>query len=137
MNKDRLLLLAEKLETVVPAAKFNLQHWRSTYGADSDAQLLNDECGTTGCAIGWACAMPEFIEQGLYWNARAFEPGLNTNGLHFGNWRAVEVFFGLNHVQSGHLFSSSYYPEEKQAQTPDQVANRIRALIAHDREVFE
>lgn len=76
MNKERLNKLADFLDTV-PEAKFDLETWRVNAqgreafdeSTDND-HLLNLDCGTRGCAVGWACAMPEFQAQGLTWGLR-------------------------------------------------------------------
>lgn len=56
MNTKRLLKLAEFLETV-PEERFDLSNW---------ATGKLEDCNTAACAVGWACAIPEFKEAGLY-----------------------------------------------------------------------
>ncbi len=57
MNRERLLRLADFLDTL-PPSKFN-------YGTWADTLTPEGTCGTTACALGWAAQMPEFRELGL------------------------------------------------------------------------
>lgn len=70
----RLNVLAEYLKSV-PKEKFNLSSWARGYPEDlldtdkvkklSGYQKFLNMCGTTGCAFGWATAIPEFRKAGL------------------------------------------------------------------------
>ncbi|MGJ7541553.1 hypothetical protein [Variovorax sp. LT1R16] len=143
MNQQRLILLAEKLESL-PATKFDLSAWRNfdfdlhdPDNASEDVetlsdrqlyeneQLLDDHCGTTACAVGWACAMPEFIKQGLTWNSTYGAPMFNAQI----RWLAVREFFDLGQHTADHLFSDIEYDQDNA--TPADVAVRIRALVAN------
>ena len=54
MNTERLLTLANFLRNEVPDDNFNMAFWRS--GRDmSDWALQHHKCGTSACAVGWAC----------------------------------------------------------------------------------
>lgn len=75
MNKERLLRLAEHLETAVPEDAFDMTTW-----AGEHATLYS--CGTAGCMAGHAASVPEFRELGLR---------LGVNGVN-GGWRFP--FFG-------------------------------------------
>jgi hypothetical protein len=132
MNKIRLLILAKFLDTV-PEHKFDLNSWRTTSvgvslsfknGAVSNKQLANMDCGTAGCAVGWACAIPEFQAQGLTWN----EKGRSPEFLDYWSWIAVEAFFELSASQSAQLFEAERYREG--ARGPKDVAGAIRNLVA-------
>lgn len=139
MNKERLLKLADFLETV-PDEHFDIGSWRNGQvkdepGAVTDTALVSHACGTTGCAVGWACAMPEFQAQGL---------GFDLNKGYFSNtsgtptffcaetgetlraWHAVRQFFDLKFWEDYHLFSGTRY--EGQATAKD-VAVRIREFV--------
>jgi hypothetical protein len=60
MNKERLELVAKKLESL-PPERFNYSSW---IGKNWEgAQDLS--CGTTACALGWAATIPELQEAGL------------------------------------------------------------------------
>ena len=127
MNNERLKVLADFLLTV-PDEHFNLRDWRSrsAWNKDEDDSSVDDEelleyCGTTACAVGWACAIPTFKEAGL-----AFEGGnVWFEGKY--SWNAVQEFFGLYRIEALHLFSAFEYIDQSKA--PEDVANRIYARI--------
>ena len=139
MNTTRLLVLANFLDAV-PAEKFHLGNWRDTVmtiEADTsppymllrkeldDDRLLDHACGTTACAVGWACVIPAFKEQGLHWDGDiAFIHG----DVHEVGWDAAEEFFGLDSTESGKLFRYSSY--ERGNNGPRDVAARIREMVA-------
>lgn len=65
LYKERLLKLAEFLEQMQPE-RFNYRYWVGlNWGGKEDLS-----CGTSACAFGWACTMPEFQQQGLHMYAR-------------------------------------------------------------------
>ncbi|VTU32133.1 hypothetical protein H4CHR_02949 [Variovorax sp. PBS-H4] len=134
-HKKRLLMLANALETRIPADRFDLADWRlhaeGQYEEErrryvSDHELLHG-CGFAGCAVGWACALPEFNEQGLYWDGAmpAYQHG--PEGPLFGHFDAVNWFFGLKQEHSNLLFAAGSY-EGKAG--PLDVARRIRFFVA-------
>lgn len=53
MNKENLLKLADYLEKV-PSDKFEMLHFRRNEGGDSIPYISKSDCGTVGCAVGWA-----------------------------------------------------------------------------------
>ncbi len=114
MNAERLLRLADHLDTVPPEL-FDLAHWGSRV-----------PCGTVCCAVGHACLMPEFQAAGFraVWDEDGFEP--EFSGLT--DWDATELFFGIGHVTALCLFSAQSYPVGAPA-TAAQVAARIRAFV--------
>lgn len=140
MNKSRLTKLATLLGSV-PDEKFNIQSWRATeHGSEggdevNDEHLLDTSCGTCGCAIGWACAMPEFQAQGLVWTSTG--PALrNAEGVYrAGGWNAVNEFFDIDHDESRNLFSANSYEDEDKWRsedspvTPWDVAQRIHEVV--------
>jgi len=85
----------------IPDERVELWTWRP-YGA---TKLNDDEfvhsCKTVGCAVGWACSFPEFMEQGLYWDRHRGIPMLDGGA---GNWDAVMRFFDLTRAQADFLF---------------------------------
>lgn len=113
MNKERLLKLADFLDTV-PAEKFDLRTW---------------QCGTTACAVGWACTMPEFQDEGLVLANRW--PDFIPFPMYIGYtcWTAVKQFFELTSVNADHLFDAGEY---EPGATPQDVAVRIRRVVAED-----
>lgn len=93
----------------IPAERINLSAWRRNpvRGAlrVSDGEMLND-CGTLGCAVGWACAYPPFKRQGLGW-ANSNPTFKDAMGNVWENWNAVEEFFGVQHDMARYLFSDT------------------------------
>lgn len=113
MNAERLLLLADHMDTVDPSLFF-LEDWK---------------CGTAACAVGHACTIPSFQKAGLtltpaILNGKA--SGTPTFLMHHG-WRAVQKFFDLTAIETSELFSSESY--EKNA-LPSDVAEKIRAIYS-------
>ena len=62
----------------IPEERIELETWRSRIVKPYDPNwskevtnkdLLSQDCGTLACAVGWACAHPEFQKQGLRWVA--------------------------------------------------------------------
>jgi hypothetical protein len=138
MNTKRLLILADFLETV-PEHKFDLMNWRDTglekltlgerLSGDymSNKKLLNNSCGTTGCAIGWACVIPEFIEDGFIWSGNY--PLLNDNSKEWYGFDAVLNFFSIDESTSEYLFEYNSYDYDKSGSKD--VANRIREVVSN------
>lgn len=118
MNKERLITLADYLETV-PSARFNMNTW----GTDP-------ECGTAGCAMGHACQIPEFSATGL----RLIEKGDGDYIPEFGRhaeYMAAAAFFDLEYMQAISLFSPDCYRAARPR--PTTVARRIRRLAEASR----
>lgn len=127
MNKIRLAILADFLDSV-PPKKFNLESWRdsnSPFENRSDEALLDTDCGTTGCAIGYACAIPELKAEGLSWQNGRWQ---NTPQYkNYSGWIAVEEFFDISNEVATALFSVfKYVPAQR---GPRQVAARIRTYL--------
>lgn len=121
MNTERLLKLAEKLDTV-PEDRFDLSSW-------ADDRFMPGDCGTTACAVGWACTIPEFNEAGLrlvYSPSGPF-PQFVTSEVNYQWFTAAEKFFDLNFGEADYLFSSMCYVGADR--TPSGVAGRIRSLV--------
>lgn len=107
-GREKLLALAEMLETVELPGRFDMGNW-----------WIKRSCGTAGCAIGWGVSLgvlPELvlkrIDDGL------FSPW-NDNG--------PEEYFGLSTSQTDHLFMPWEYEPEP---TRQEVATRIRQFVA-------
>jgi len=139
MNKERLLVLANFLDTV-PTFKFDLTSWRHHPGADHyvqdsdlvDSNLTDMTCGTTACAVGWACSIPEFNAQGLFWEDRPVYEVAGVWGKHR-SWGAVTGFFDLGTYDAEHLFTYDLYPFGERG--PKDVAARIRTFVKDDGDV--
>ena len=121
MDKRRLLILADYLDTVVKPETFDMGHW-------SDRKSMN-ECGATGCAIGHATRIPEFSSEGFklvrdLLNRHDYVPiyrGLRAQA-------AVETFFGLTSKEAEMLFMPWYY-DSNERNDPACVARRIRGMV--------
>jgi hypothetical protein len=109
MNKERLQQMVTMLRGLPEENQFNLEIW---------------SCGTSACAVGWACVNPVFIEQGL---KRRHTGAPEFKGLT--SWDAVEAFFEINLDESEHLFDYGTYPKFC-GTGPGEVADRIEAFIA-------
>lgn len=110
MNRERLQQMVTMLREL-PEETFNLDAWT---------------CGTSACAVGWACVNPVFTEQGL---KRRHTGAPEFMGL--SSWDAVEAFFELKMHQSSYLFDICEYPKEA-GTTPDEVADRIESFLASE-----
>ena len=125
-GNQRLLFLAAFLDTV-NEDRFNLETWRrgEYVHVITDEVLLHD-CGTTACAVGWACSLPEFRELGLGFHE--YYPTLETDDLgRLHTWDAVERFFDLDSAESSYLFIYTQYSSTNSA--PRDVADRIREFV--------
>lgn len=119
MNRGRLLKLAAHLDTV-PPEKFDLGHWI---------------CGTTACAVGHACSIPEFRAEGLGWNSKQSRTRFENPAPRFGGsegWYAVQKFFDLDYGQATALFLDDSYDTHGERTTAAEVAQRIREVVASD-----
>lgn len=144
MRKDRLLILADFLETSVPKERFDLDSWvGEEYDEDLpgiDPETLEYKpCKTSACASGWACTIPALRKQGL--KLLIDDVGFTPSYRGETSWRAVADFFGLDYTICGnrcarsetegaelfHIFSPEAY---KKPPTPKQVAKRIRDVVA-------
>lgn len=94
----------------LPDGNVDLSVWRNVARDETlIAAAKRRECGTIACAVGWACAYPEFQAQGL-----TYELGWPTfrkpgSDLVLGDWEAVEEFFGLDSSTSC-IFLPRYRP---------------------------
>lgn len=97
----------------IPDELICLEEWRDTrnHSGDLSDAALKKGCGTIACAVGWACAYPEFNRQGLSWrqSPKYTQAG---NQVSFG-WGAVEAFFGLNRHMAEFLFYDEHVPFEQ------------------------
>lgn len=95
---NKLNQLADFLETI-KADRFNMNFWAS-------GQL--NECGTIGCAVGWATQI--FPELKLVETHGVGETYLIVcfNGLL--GFDALTEFFRITYAQSSYIFDPDYYP---------------------------
>lgn len=110
MHKDKLLKLAEFLETRVPKKAFNLAIW-TTGGYEEPTP----ECGSTACALGWAA------------KARLFGLGLIGDTPMYGTkmgFDAAKEVFNITFREAAFLFSPGTSPSGERDVCA--VAKRIR-----------
>jgi hypothetical protein len=103
----RLLSLAKFLRKV-PREQFDFGIWIES--SDLKTPLSLGACGTLGCALGWASAMPEFNALGLTndgLSLRYIPPG-NKPGVHYRYDVASYNIFGLSHGEYFKLFCEGY-----------------------------
>lgn len=83
----------------LPESKVNVSTWRVANGRnDVSDDLLLHSCGTTGCAVGWACAYPPFQAEGLeFMSGMPYFKGRNA-------WDAVIEFFEINISEAMFMF---------------------------------
>lgn len=125
MNVDRLLKLADFLESV-PPERFNLRRW-------ADVGFSPDNCGTAACAIGWATTIfPELrlsSTAGSVYDLELNEMGLYGDDSMPEGWDLVQSFFDLGWADARILFEEDSYPRRPKT-TPIMVADRIRQFVA-------
>lgn len=131
INFENLEILEKGLRKV-NTKRFDLYYWRVGKGRNvdmfiPDGHLLNPRCRSTGCAIGWACAMPEFREQGLWFDPSNFKPRYNGS-VGFG---ACMELFNISLSQAYYLFA--LYSYEAGQGTLENVITRIHEFICNER----
>jgi hypothetical protein len=118
MNKERLLKLAEHLETKVPPKQFNMDIWGRHNGV------------FCGCAIGWAAQSTYFKRLGFslkyYGDGTAEEtPTYSSCGEIVESVMAGRSLFDLNQDDFENLFKRPMGDKR----TPKQVAKDIRNFV--------
>lgn len=152
----RLQTLVDFLKTVEPN-RFDLDYWRNRPDLDNllrvDAnhsaaivtdEELKNECGTTACAMGWACTIPEFQQSGLIYqmdnncgcticyntdNPKELPNHANTLAAKYYGVDAIKLFFVFN---SHHTAQLLFYPHnyQKEGDTSiNEVIDRIEKFI--------
>ena len=116
MNAERLLLLADFLETKVPKVNW---YYGLIYGREfvrSTRDVVS--CGSTACAVGWAAFVPELKDE-----IDVFKP-----------WETAQSAFGLSYAEMLYLFQPC--PNDDQCSplgpnaTAAEVASHIRSFVA-------
>lgn len=130
--RKRLLALADFLDELDPN-RFDYKVWVGYNGQMTweDGMEAFQDCGTTACALGWACTMPKFRKLGLDLNS-----GVPTLKGVQGAFPAAANLFGLTDAESYYLFEPSNYPPRAAASalskgpsglsTPKDVAAHLR-----------
>jgi hypothetical protein len=132
--KRRLLKLADFIwskQHKVPRQRFYYGSW---VGEDWKGSPTLD-CGTTACALGWAATMPTFRRLGLRLTPFVIDDEITVNETL--ESRGAEVFgLSLNEFDALFVPGGEYNPLRARA-TPKQVADRIRAFVAHPEDFLE
>jgi len=129
MNTERLLELLKLLDTI-PNDNLDLSTWAFFEDIEDRSQQQLIDCGTTCCAVGWACSHPPFMSQGLRWSGTLVP---SPTYLKHSSWDAVEAFFEINNAVAIWLFSESSYPSEYSIQD---VRQRIKEII-EDEDLYD
>lgn len=137
MNAERLLKLASFLETV-PEKGFKFVQWFR-----GDTCDITD-CGTIGCGLGWATAVPEFRDLGLKifkvsdgWKSGypAIRPAEDITGQWVATCEATREIFGLTEDETEYLFTPNEdgYDDERLPEdaTAKELAAHIRRFVAN------
>lgn len=149
MNDSRLIRLAEELEKETPtppSVGFNMAYW---FDKTPNSEVFPG-CGTTCCAFGLACLIPEFRAEGLVIDKyrrpclvpkdevanwvngetrlpTSVEMEDNEDNTHrYANFNAAAVFFGLSSRQAYMLFDPAAYEDEYPDMTDGEDAPPIR-----------
>lgn len=138
---ERLLRLADKLEGKGPYEKygpipdqhFDINSWfyASNFYEKTGNQVIeeitNYRCGTSACAVGWACLDPWFNERGLKSIDKCGQPcPFVENTSHDLPLFMLADFFDISHYDVADLFLMNRYLKSPK---PYEVARRIRNLV--------
>ncbi len=134
-NKERLLKLADFLETRAKPSRFDISVIAIANEDVSEAELIRPKegfCGTAACAIGHCpVAFPHVFKYSRYAGSILV---VNKNTIQE-DFEAVEDYFGIDDYESDLLFGPYAYDEEirkagVRTVTPKRVAKRIRKFVA-------
>ena len=134
--KERLLKLADFLETRVPEANFDLSRFAESNNDNSieeqssfEKDLLEGKCGAVACAIGWCPIV--FPEDFMYINDLWHMPDIVHIGSSYKNFSAAREFFNLHGNEVSFLFDWEGWElkENDPSPTPKEVAERIRYFV--------
>lgn len=124
--KRRLTTLIRFMSSLPRSANrhFDMESWFSHSGdheiKGAITQRIMRDCGTTACALGWACTIPSFRKAGLHLEVGFRAPMYGgVIGL-----SSATRFFEITGLQSLDLFDGTI--EDK---TPKQWAKRARGLL--------
>lgn len=115
MRKDRLLKLADYLDTVKPR-KFDMGMWGVR------GSVAGIPCGFKGCALGWAGHSRLFRGMSFKDGIVSYTPP-NANTIR-GGYPAAAAVFEIPYSDAQYLFGSAHAGE-----LPGQVAKQIRSYV--------
>lgn len=142
MDRKRLTILRGVLErwaTYRGNLQFDLGAWLELpdeYQNQDALKVLqkaisgDNYCGTTACACGVAASIPSFKRDGLTLVRLGTTGQVIPRYKSFGNYAAVQEFFGLTMQQTVWLFSPAEYALSLQ-KSPSAVAERILMLLTN------
>lgn len=131
-SRRRLYTLVRFMANLPASANkhFNMEAWFRHMGEDHHGLKegpVNRQhmhlCGTTACAMGWACMVPSFRKAGL----RLVNDGTSVGEVRYRgatDGDAAEDFFGIGAFAVDDLFSAM-----NKDRTPKQWAKRARLLV--------
>jgi len=131
-HAERLLVLADALENLVPAEHFNFQfifRGKTATLFEQFRQKGDATCQSAGCAIGWCPVIfPKLFE---YRERRNGEIGLIGRIFDepFQSFPAIREAFGLTSPEARKLFEIFSYSGPSRLVTKERVAVRIRELV--------
>ena len=99
--------------------------WLGPFSPIAPAVHAVRECGTVGCAMGWACHFGAFKDDGL-----KSAPGGVPYFDGLTNFEAIQKFFGIRRQTAFRFFMEDAYPEQP---TRFEVAGRIRGFVKKQR----
>lgn len=124
----RLTKLADFMDALPPEARkhFDMGRWFKHNGMhkvkDEVSALRKFDCGTSACAAGWACAVPEFRRAGLTISGNdVLYDGYSAKD----SFTALSVFFDI--PMTGHL--GYLFGNTDNIRTPKQWAKHCRKYI--------
>lgn len=117
--------------------KFNMSTWNEP--------KEDNLCGTSACALGWACVNPKFNKEGLKFKLHNGSkiwayPVFKTKGKVFEQVEAGSKFFGIPKEVANSLFLPEYYSsndEEWDDITLEEVIERVDHLLTLNIEEIE
>lgn len=135
MNKKRLLKLADFLDAL-PRKNWNFGWWMNSNETKKNPKV--GDCGTVGCALGWATTIPSFKRAGL-----KLIPGVNFNRLQplfpaYSGLIAVEAasaFFDIPQSDARDIFIEGEQPDRglgpfvDNISTPKKFAKMLRKYV--------
>lgn len=130
MNKiyaNRLLKLADYLDTKVPAKAFNMETWLDRAPEDQDVKnplphaLKEPNCGTTACALGWAVNVFPRTLTFTRWDDVVFRDEEESEEVYSRD--TIRRFFG---IEDDEAIDRLFYGDQC---TPKQKARQIRKFV--------
>lgn len=91
---ERLEQVVRVLKELPKEKRFDLKNWM--------------QCGTSGCAVGWAASDPWFTRRGLKLG-KAIGRMYPLSFRGHNDWKAAEAFFNLSRGNTRNLFSTESY----------------------------